>query len=462
MIRGRILVKRQSFVGFNVDPIEDHYDIGEELGAGAFGKVVKATHKQSQSLRAIKILQKPHIHDYRTFQTELDLLRALDHPHVIRVFEAFESDLFCYLVTDYCEGGELLRKLVEQGHFAEAEAAAYMRQIISAVAFCHSRGICHRDLKPDNCLFLTQSPDSDIKLIDFGLGQRVDEEELMFAALGTPYYIAPEVVEGSYDVKADCWSLGVMLYLMLSGTPPFDGKNNEEILSRVKTGYFSFKALRGVSETAKDLIAQLLRKDPALRLSAHEALSHPWLSCSSPRTPHSIRSEILVSLRTFLESNIMKKIAYFYIATHISERDCENLRRTFTLMDLNGDGMLSAEELKHGLEGLGKVLNEQQLKALCLLLDTNQSGCIEYTEFIAACLEARHLHSMALRAAFRYFDVDNSGKVTIAELREVIQGHSAMSTVPSAAIESVLKEIDTDGDGCIDYEEFICMMKKRA
>lgn len=457
----QLIVKRQSFVGMNSDPIEQHYQLMDQLGVGAFGRVLKAQHLSTGQFRAIKIIPKARIRDYISFQNELDILRTLDHPNIIRVFETFESDLECYLVAEYCAGGELFQKLISSGHFDEAQAAFYIRQILSAVAFFHSRGICHKDLKPENTLLLSTDPNSDLKVIDFGLGQRVEEEELMHSAYGSPYYIAPEVIEGTYDKKADCWSVGVILYILLCGQPPFAGRNNEEVLHKVKTGYFSFKPFRGVSEQAKDLISQLLRKDSKLRISAQAALEHSWLQVSPPSSPHSLPIEVLTGIRTFVEGNVMKKMAFYYIATMIGEEDCQELRRVFIDLDTNGDGLISPDELGRGLQTLGKRLDANQLRSLCVLIDANESGVVEYTEFLAACLAAREVQDRILRAAFHYFDADGSGKVTREEIREVLNSHERMTGVSMQQVETILSEADTDRDGSLDYEEFLRMMKRK-
>jgi len=458
----QLIVKRQSFIGCNSDPIEQHYLLLEQLGAGAFGRVLKAQHLATGQIRAVKIIPKTRIRDYISFQTELDILRTLDHPNVIRVFETFETDLECFLVTEYCAGGELFQRLINAGHLDEEQAALVMRQLLSAVAYFHSRGICHKDLKPENLLLLSDL-NTGLKVIDFGLGQRVEEEELMHSTYGSPYYIAPEIIEGSYDKKADCWSVGVIMYILLSGQPPFAGRNNEEVLHKVKTGYFNFKhsSFRVVSEPAKDLITQLLRKDPELRLSAQAALDHSWLQSGVPSSPHPLPADVLAGIRIFVEGNVMKKMAFFYIATMISETDCQELRKVFLDLDTNGDGLISPDELGRGLQTLGKRLDAKQLQSLCVLIDANESGVVEYTEFLAVCLAAREVQEGMLRAAFKYFDVDGSGQVTKEEIREVLSSHERMTGASLQQVEAILSEADTDRDGSLNYEEFLQMMKKK-
>jgi calcium-dependent protein kinase len=381
MSRPVIPVKRQWFITSNTDSIEAHYTFKESLGAGAYGSVVRATHNATGAIRAVKQVMKSRVKDFLAFKTEFDLLRTLDHPNIVRVIETFETSLKCYLVLECCEGGELFDYITARGTLTEAEAARIMRQLFSAVSFVHSHQICHRDLKPENCLLMSKEAASDVKIIDFGLAQRVEAEELMHSLEGTPYYIAPEVLDGSYGKEVDCWSLGVILYIMLSGTPPFNGRTTDEILHKIRTGYLTFKpaAFKKVSEGAKDLISQLLRKDTSLRVTAAQAYNHFWIQGSCPYPQEPLSNEVLTGIRRFIEANGMKKMALHFIATRISEKDVNDLRSQFQQMDSNGDGTLTKDEIGRALNQLGKRLDSAQLTVLCSVLDTNQDGKIEYT-----------------------------------------------------------------------------------
>mmetsp|Transcript_23609 Transcript_23609/g.23355 ORF Transcript_23609/g.23355 Transcript_23609/m.23355 type:complete len:282 (+) Transcript_23609:19-864(+) len=275
--RGSVTLKKQWFVGSKSSNIENSYRFEAELGSGAYGKVMKAVNLNSNQTVAIKMIQKIRVKDYKTFNKELAILSIMDHPNIVKVLETYETERICYLVMELCEGGELFDRIIQEKKLSEANAAFVMRKLFSALSYCHDQGICHRDLKPENLMFVTKSPDSDIKLIDFGLAKDITEHSVMHSLNGTPYYIAPEVLSGSYSHEIDCWSLGVIMYVMLSGTPPFNGKNNEEILMKVYNGSYSFRprAFQMVSEMAKDLISRLLVKDPELRYTARDAFNHP-------------------------------------------------------------------------------------------------------------------------------------------------------------------------------------------
>lgn len=254
--------------------ITQDYILGDELGAGAFGKVVIARELKTNAVRAIKEIQKRRVRDSSAFRNEVEILRVLDHPNIVKIIDTYESPRQCYVVLEYCEGGTLFQRILESKRLSEHEAAAHMWQLFSAVCYCHNNNICHRDLKPENILM--NSEDS-LKIIDFGLSQVLNAEELMSSLSGTPYYAAPEMLDQCYDRKVDCWSAGVIMYTMLSGKVPFEGGNTHEVLMNVQNSSFSFahRAFKHISDSAKDLIAQLLVKDPQLRLSAAGALAHP-------------------------------------------------------------------------------------------------------------------------------------------------------------------------------------------
>jgi calcium-dependent protein kinase len=172
---------------------------------------------------------------------EIDILKNLDHPNILKLYEVYEDKQNIYLVTEFCSGGELFDEIIAKGRFEEHEAAFIMKQLFSAIAYCHSKNVCHRDLKPENIL-LDANDKRSIKLIDFGTSQVYTDEEKMEVVIGTSYYIAPEVLAGKYTEKCDMWSLGVILYILLSGQPPFPGENEKEIIAKVKIGKYEFRS----------------------------------------------------------------------------------------------------------------------------------------------------------------------------------------------------------------------------
>lgn len=212
------------------------------LGQGGFGKVLKCKHRTSGELRAVKMISKEHISQQEAIRLryEIDILKNLSHPNILRLFEVFEEKQYIFLVTECCEGGELFDEIISRGKFEEKDAANIIKQLLSAIAYCHDQHVCHRDLKPENIL-IDNKDNNTIKLIDFGTSQLFQQGESMQLVLGTAYYIAPEVLRGNYDEKCDIWSIGVILYILLSGMPPFPGQTDEEIMELVKKGRYHFK-----------------------------------------------------------------------------------------------------------------------------------------------------------------------------------------------------------------------------
>ena len=184
------------------------------------------------------------------------MLKAVDHPNILKLYEFYQDSKNYYLVTEFCTGGELFDRITDKGSFTEAMAAHYMDQILNAIFYCHSKGIVHRDLKPENFVLDSPAEDAILKVIDFGTSSFFTEGETLKKKYGTPYYIAPEVLKKNYNQKCDLWSCGVNLYILLCGFPPFHGNTDEDIMKRVKKGIFSFPSPEWdqVSEEGKNLI----------------------------------------------------------------------------------------------------------------------------------------------------------------------------------------------------------------
>ena len=269
---GDLKIKASNFVAQHAGKLRDHYRIGKMLGTGAFGEVRVCVHRESGAQRAVKVLRKSHMDEdeKRMFFNEINVLKDLDHPNILKMYEFFEDEKRYYIVTDICKGGELFDEIVARGKFSERDASVLMKQVLSCINYCHQNKIVHRDLKPENILLEQNKEFDQIKIIDFGTSLVVDENKKLDEKLGTPYYIAPEVLAKSYGAKCDIWSCGVITYIVLSGIPPFNGASDQEIMKKVKAGKFSFSdpVWNQVSDSGKDFITQLLTKDQDKRPSA--------------------------------------------------------------------------------------------------------------------------------------------------------------------------------------------------
>ena len=264
------------------DPIEDSFDLGKEIGRGGFSVVVEATRKKDGELFAVKCIKKSMVEgdDIKLLIREVRIMKKLNHPHILKLYEVFEDDTGFYLVMELVKGKELFDKIVERGQYSEKDTARIIHQIVSAVAYLHENDIAHRDLKPENLLSAGSDEDEIVKIADFGFSKNFGEEKLM-TSCGSPGYVAPEVLTcESYDNSVDMWSIGVILYILLCGYPPFYADNAPALFKKIMDVQYDFDdpSWDDVSEDAKNLIKALLVKEPKSRLSAAQVLKHPWVT----------------------------------------------------------------------------------------------------------------------------------------------------------------------------------------
>lgn len=258
------------------------YKRGKTLGEGAFSVVIEAIKKDTDESYAVKVVTKSKLtkEDEVALKDEIAVLNELKHQHIIRLYEVFEEPSYYYLVTEQMRGGELFDRIVSKSYYNEKEARDVCKILFESIGFCHSKSVAHRDLKPENLLLRAEDNDSDIKIADFGFAKKVLTPNSLTTQCGTPGYVAPEILEGvPYDTKSDMWSLGVIIYILLGGYPPFIEQNQRELFRKIRKGQYEFheEYWGSVSDDAKNLISSLLTVDPAKRLSASEALNHKWM-----------------------------------------------------------------------------------------------------------------------------------------------------------------------------------------
>jgi calcium-dependent protein kinase len=460
-----IHINASRFVGKTEGKLRDFYRIGKVLGEGAFGEVRLCVHRDSGAQRAVKVLRKSHMDDdeKRMLFNEINILKDIDHPNIVKMYEFFEDEKRYYIVTEICKGGELFDEILNSGKFNEKNAAVLIKQVLSCINYCHNAHIVHRDLKPENILLEANKEFDQIKIIDFGTSLVYDPNKKLDEKLGTPYYIAPEVLGKNYGAKCDIWSIGVITYILLSGIPPFNGKDDQEIMKAVRKGKFSFsdKSWSSVSDQAKDFISQLLTLDQNARPSAAEALKHPWITeLSKIEVDESLTLGALGNLKNFKAESTMKQATFAFIAAQLlSKSEKDNLAKVFREFDKNGDGKLSMDEIKDGyLNHYGKVMSDDDVERMFAAVDTDNSGFIDYSEFVVAAMNEKNLvTNERLAAAFKMFDKDGSGIISSDEIREVLGFGNDLT---NEAVDKIIKEVDENGDGEISFEEFVTMMKK--
>jgi len=463
------------FTHTNPGRIDDYYDMDRKLlGEGSYGQVVKAKDKNTNVQRAIKAIDTSKISDAKRFEDEVAIQQMLDHPNIVKLFEVFKDAKRVYLVMELCTGGELFDRILEEAErhgvegqaFDERGAANYMQQILGAMRYLHDNCFVHRDIKPENFLLQNRTRESPIKVIDFGLAKKFDKtkDPPMKTKAGTPYYVAPQVLMGSYDEKCDIWSCGVIAYILLCGYPPFYGDKDEDILRRVRRGDFEFPSpdWDEISAPGKDIIEKMLTMVPEDRPTAGEILEHRWLREHADKPTGGIAKNLGDKLRVFRGVSKLKKVALTLIAQQLNEKDIEELKQTFQILDKNRDGTLTAQEIKEGMRQ-HKVSLPEDLEESLRLIDTDGSGVIDYTEFIAATMSTKqYLKEEVVWSAFRTFDKDGDGKITRAELMSILKDDALTQEQLEGQIDQMMKEVDLNNDGSISYHEFLTMMQKDA
>ena len=358
---------------------------------------------------------------------------------------------------ELCTGKELYERLAQLRRYTERDAAKVSMQMLEAINYCHAHNVCHRDLKLENWVYASPEMDAPLKLIDFGMSKVFNEGVPLTAIHGTVYYVAPEVLTGKYDCACDVWSIGVIVYMLLSGSPPFAGQQDYEIIQRIKSAEVTFEGPRwvGISQEAKDFVLYLLTRDPKQRPTAMEAMSHRWLKTmlggfSQDSAVSEIEIDVLHNIRTFSRQNAMRRAALGLIAMSMGMSDVEHVEEEFRKLDKNKIGTIKLEELT---EVLKRRLHMSEAEARLIFNRLDQTGDreIHYTEFVAAALQAKLLfNEKYIKEAFQKFDVDNTGLISEDDLRRVIGDEYKGENV-----KEILRQVDYKNNGYIDYDEFV-------
>ncbi|KAI3736482.1 hypothetical protein L6452_16024 [Arctium lappa] len=450
-------------LGHKTDNIRDVYTLGQKLGQGQFGTTYLCTEVSTgvdyacKSISKRKLISKEDLEDVRR---EIQIMHHLaGHKNIVTIKGAYEDPLYVHIVMELCNGGELFDRIIQRGHYSERKAAELTKIIVGVVEACHSLGVMHRDLKPENFLLVNRDDDFSLKAIDFGLSVFFKPGQIFTDVVGSPYYVAPEVLLKHYGPEADVWTAGVILYILLSGVPPFWAETQQGIFDAVLKGYIDFESDPWplISDSAKDLIKKMLCSRPSDRLTAHEVLCHPWICENGVAPDRALDPAVLSRLKQFSAMNKLKKMALRVIAESLSEEEIAGLREMFKAMDTDNSGAITFDELKAGLRKFGSTLKDTEIRDLMDAADVDNSGTIDYGEFVAATIHLNKLEREEhLVAAFQYFDKDGSGYITVDELQQACADHNMTDFL----VEDIIREVDQDNDGRIDYGEFVAMMTK--
>ncbi|CAN1199192.1 Calcium-dependent protein kinase 21 [Linum perenne] len=395
-----------TILGKPFENVRQLYTLGKELGRGQFGITYLCTENSTGHTYACKSILKRKLaskSDREDVKREIQIMQHLSgQPNIVEFKGCYEDRQSVHLVMELCAGGELFDRIIAKGHYSEKDAAKICREIVNVVHACHFMGVMHRDLKPENFLLSSKDEDATIKATDFGLSVFIEEGKVYRDIVGSAYYVAPQVLRRSYGKEIDIWSAGVILYILLSGVPPFWAENEKGIFDAVLQGEIDFESdpWPTISDSAKDLIRKMLTQDPKKRLTSAQVLEHPWIK-GGAASDKPIGSAVLSRMKQFRAMNNMKKLA---------------------------------------------------LKA-----DVDGNGTIDYTEFISATMHRYKLEKDEhLYTAFQHFDKDGSGYITRDELESAMLEYGIGD---EASIKQIITEVDTDNDGKINYDEFCAMMR---
>ncbi|CAI0541319.1 unnamed protein product [Linum tenue] len=395
-------------LGRPMEDVKSTYSIGKELGRGQFGVTHLCTHKSTGEQFACKTIAKRKLvnkEDLEDVRREVQIMHHLTgQPNIVELKGAFEDKHSVHLVMELCAGGELFDRIIAKGHYTERAAASLLRTIVQIVHTCHSMGVIHRDLKPENFLLLSKDESAPLKATDFGLSVFYKPGEQFKDIVGSAYYIAPEVLKRKYGPEADIWSIGVMLYILLCGVPPFWAESEHGIFNAILRGHIDFTSdpWPSISPPAKDLVRKMLNSDPKQRLTASQVLMHPWIQEDGEAPDIPLDNAVLGRLKQFKAMNKFKKVA--------------------------------------------------------LRADADGNGTIDYDEFITATMHMNRMdREEHLYTAFQHFDKDNSGYITTEELQQAL---IEFGINDDKELKDILSEVDNDNDGRINYEEFVTMMRK--
>ena len=441
------------------------YKIIKNIGHGSYGDVYLAYNINTNEKVAIKKLYiTDDILTESEIINEIEILKKLNHPDIVKILEFYKTDTAYYIINEYCSGGELFFKAEKQ--LSETQVSVIFKQILSGLAYLHSKNITHRDLKLENILVSdseffpsTREEYLDIKIIDFGNAKFFENSLKTNSIVGSSYYVAPEIFMKKTGKESDLWSAGVILYILIVGSPPFNGESDKLIISKVKKGVYNTSDIRwkNASKEVKDLIEKLLIFDPRKRLTAKEALEHEWFKKMKSNILYSniTKNEIVKCIQNLLSYDIdnkFKELVMAYIVHNMAKiKQIKIAIKLFKLVNFNEDGKLKKEELKKILLNFVSEEHLINFDKIFNLLDSQNNGYIEYGEFLRAALDRKSiLNEQNLRLAFDFFDKEKKGFFNEEEMKIFFNKNK----LDDKLFHIIFDEFDINKDGKIDFEEF--------
>ncbi len=448
-------IKRKVSIYSGAD-VKKNYELIYVLGTGAFGKVrLYRDRTNNELLYAIKTLKKEGISktQYELIQSEINILSKLDHPNVVKYFGTFEDDFYLHIMMEYLQGHDLFKiiTLKDYTKIEEKDMSQIIFKLFKTLIFLHTKNIVHRDIKPENILFSNKKDYSTLRIIDFGLATQTVKDT---KSVGTPYYMSPELIDGISVPKSDVWSVGVIMYQMLTGKFPFNSsgdKNN--LLDNIKKNPYNTKNLEEVeySDEVKDLIAKILVKDYNKRLSSEECIKHPWFKKFYVQKESSLVNKTTYNtLLNFANKPILQKEIYFFIAKLSTEKQIKPFIDLFDVLDIENTGVLTKPEIEYCFKQVGININQSDLNLIWNGLDFHKDNEVSYTEFLAAMVSGMSFPQLkdSLWTVFNYLKEDED----VVTVETVLETGKALNLIMNEnAIRNGFKNFKREK---VTFEEF--------
>ena len=436
------------------------YEYQALIGSGAFGKVRLYLDRDSRSFKyAIKTIKKNIFkkHSIDSIKREVDILRSMDHPNIVKYFETYEDECYLHIVMEYIAGDNLFRVLTDQKgfKFTERTISKIMTCLLKAVLFLHHNGIIHRDIKPENIVFVEPDNFKALKLIDFGLSIQQNAKKDN-RRVGTPYYMSPEMVRGNFNYASDVWSIGVILFIMVTGKQPFRGKSKEEVFDKIKKGAYDKNILNKAkcSKEVKDLIKKMLVTEHSKRITVESALDHIWFKQFEKNKNINlvVDQEIIDSLKQFQYQNIFQKEIRFYLAKLCSDKEIIKLKNAFLAIDKDNSGEIEYEEIPKIFSELNIKASDTELKNIFSSMDFHCDGKVNYSEFLAATISTINFNKEEkLWSAFKYFDTTDSGYITLDSVMDALNNSGVI--IDEEGLKKTFNELQKK-EKKINFNEF--------
>ncbi|CAB9526764.1 MAP kinase-activated protein kinase 2 (Fragment) [Seminavis robusta] len=457
----------ENFFQESTTDVFEKYDLVEEARIDELGPIRKVTPKDSStSVTSLRVYSLKTIHLNRVsridlqqeeLRQEIKALKALDHPNIIKLYEVYYNEEDIHMLLEETKGDDLYSR----SPYTERQAANISSQLASAVAHMHENGVIHHALRFETIFFEHNGANAAIKVADFGGGA----SQGTVSGARSIYAKAPEALEeGSVNALVDCWSMGVIFYMLLSGQIPFYAQRSKNMIAKIKRAKYSLsgQAWDGISNGAKHLVANLLLVDTTKRYTSKQILDHIWIrkwtaACAETAPlDDQLLTAVDDSLRQYRQSSILKKLGLNIIAHKSTTQEIIALRKVFDSIDKSHNGTVDFAEFKQGLGRSG--FTEQELAQIFESIDVDHSGQIQYTEFLAATLEARgYLEEDRIAEAFAAIDRDGSGFIDKSKLTSIL-GQSCTSE----QIDEIIKIADKNNDGKISYDEFFDVFRDQT